>query len=186
MRGSLPTTTMAGMDPFPLRRSRPPEGEPDGTPRRSPWVTSVGTVFPHHANPLGTAFGGHVLELLDVNAAIACFRFARTQVVTASTEPVDFRNPVYVGDIAEVRSRVIWTGRTSMIVRCELTGENPFSGERRLCTIGHLNFVALDADGRPTPVPPLLVETDEERAHWAEGERVRQAILQRRRPRDPA
>ena len=177
----------------PLHR-RPPQSEPqarsdprtqsdprDLTPKRSPWVTSVSTVFPHHANPLGTAFGGYVLELLDVNAAIACFRFARTQVVTASTEPVDFRNPVHVGEIAEVRSRVIWTGRTSMIVRCELTAEDAFSGERRLCTIGHLNFVALDADGRPTPVPPLLVESDEESAHWAEGERVRAAILKRRK-----
>jgi acyl-CoA hydrolase len=154
------------------------EGDP--APRRSPWVTSVGTVFPNHANPLGTAFGGHVLQLLDVNAAIACFRFARTQVVTASTEPIDFHAPVHVGEIVEVRSRVIWTGRTSMIVRCELTGENPFSGERRLCTIGHLNFVALDAAGHPTPVPPLLVESDEEREQWAEGERVRQAILARR------
>ncbi len=121
-----------------------------------------------------------MLQLLDVNSAIACFRFARTQVVTASTEPIDFHAPVHVGEIVEVRSRVIWTGRTSMIVRCELTGENPFSGERRLCTIGHLNFVALDATGRPTPVPPLLIESEEEREQWAEGERVRKAILARR------
>ncbi len=164
------------------RRAAPSAAAHDGTPRRSPWVTSVDTVFPHHANPLGTIFGGRVLELLDVNSAIACFRFARTQVVTASTEPVDFRNPVYVGEILEVRSRVIWTGRTSMIVRCEVTGENPYTGERRLCTTGHLNFVALDAEGVPTPVPPLLVETEEERALWDEGERVRAAIQRRRHP----
>jgi acyl-CoA hydrolase len=174
------------MPSSPVRHESPPSDERAATPRRSPWVTSVGTVFPHHANPLGTAFGGYVLELLDVTSAIACFRFARTQVVTASTEPVDFRNPVHVGEIAEVRSRVIWTGRTSMIVRCELTGENPFSGERRLCTIGHLNFVALDRDGHPTPVPRLLVETDEERAHWLEGERVRAAILKRRAAPEPS
>ena len=164
----------------PNRRAAPPANSHDGAPRRSPWVTSVDTVFPQHANPLGSIFGGRVLELLDVNSAIACFRFARTQVVTASTEPVDFRNPVYVGEILEVRSRVAWTGRTSMIVRCEVTGENPYMGERRLCTMGHLNFVALDADGRPTPVPPLLVESADEHAHWAEGERVRAAILRRR------
>jgi len=168
------------MDHDASRRPSPPERDPDLTPRRSPWVTTVDSVFPHHANPLGTIFGGRVLELLDVNSAIACFRFARTQVVTASTEPVDFRNPVHVGEIIEVRSRVAWTGRTSMIVRCEVTGENPYSGERRLCTMGHLNFVALDAAGRPTPVPRLLVESDEERAHWDEGERVRAAILARR------
>ena len=168
------------MDYAPLRRLVLPQVERDLSPKRSHWVTSHDTVFPNDANPLGTVFGGRVLELLDINAAIACFRFARTQVVTASTEPVDFRHPIHVGEIVEVRSRVIWTGRTSMIVRCELTGENPFSGERRLCTVGHLNFVALDMDGRPTPVPTLLVETDDERADWADGERVRAAILRRR------
>jgi acyl-CoA hydrolase len=152
----------------------------DVSPRRSDWVTTVDTVFPHHANPLGTIFGGRVLELLDVNSAIACYRFARSVVVTASMEPVDFRNPVHVGEILEVRSRVAWAGRTSMIVRCEVFGENPLTGDRRLCTMGHLNFVALGADERPRPVPRLLVETDEEREHWDIAARVREAILARR------
>ncbi len=171
---------MGSMCAASLRRPPPPPRPAGLPPQRSDWTTSVDTVFPNNANPLGTAFGGYVLQLIDVTSAIACFRFARTQVVTASTEPIDFRAPVHVGEIVEVRSRVVWTGRTSMIVRCEVTGENPFSGERRLCTSGHLNFVALDANGRPTPVPQLLVETDEERAQWAEGERVRAAMLQRR------
>ncbi|CAN5782207.1 acyl-CoA thioesterase [soil metagenome] len=148
--------------------------------RRSDWVTTVDTVFPHHANSLGTIFGGRVLELLDVNAAIACQRFARAIVVTASTEPIDFRNPVWVGEILELKSRVAWTGRTSMIVRCEVYGENALTGERRLCTMGHMNFVALGDDGRPCPVPELLVATAEEHAHWATGARVREAILTRR------
>lgn len=149
-------------------------------PRTADWVVAVDAVFPHHANPLGTLFGGRVLELMDVNASIACYRFSRTAVVTASAEPVDFRNPVYVGEILEVRSRVVWTGRTSMIVRAEVFGENPLSGDRRLCTIGHLNFVALDADGRPTPVPELLLRDEVERAHHREGARVREHILRRR------
>jgi acyl-CoA hydrolase len=155
----------------------PPDTEPA---RRSRWVTTVDIVFPHHANTLGTIFGGHVLEMLDVNSAIACQRFARSVVVTASTEPIDFRNPVWVGEILEVRSRVAWTGRTSMIVRCEVYGENARTGERRLCTVGHLNFVALDDDGRPRSVPRLAVDTDEEREHWAAGAAVRDAILRRR------
>jgi acyl-CoA hydrolase len=163
-----------------------PELRPDPdpareAPRASEWVTTVDTVFPHHANPLGTIFGGRVLELLDVNAAIACQRFARSVVVTASTEPIDFRNPVWVGEILELKSRVAWTGRTSMIVRCEVFGENALTGERRLCTMGHMNFVALDDDGRPRPVPRLRVESEEERRHWATGEAVREAILLRRR-----
>ncbi len=150
--------------------------------RVSEWVTTVDTVFPNQVNPVGTLFGGVVLQWMDVNAAVACARFCRQVVVTASTEPVDFRNPIYVGEIVEVRGRVAWTGTTSMIVRCEVHGENPVTGERRLCTIGHLNFVAIGEDGRPTPVPHLRVETDLERRHWATGERVRQDILRRRRP----
>ena len=153
--------------------------------RTSDWVVTVDTVFPNQVNPLGTLFGGVVLQWMDINAAIACARFCRQAVVTASTEPVDFRNPVYVGEIVEVKSRVAWTGTTSMIVRCEVHGENPITGERRLCTIGHLNFVAVGDDGRPVAVPRLRVETDEEKRHWQTGERVRHDILRRREPKEP-
>jgi acyl-CoA hydrolase len=148
------------------------------------WVVTADLVFPHHANTMGTLFGGRALEKMDVNSAVACYRFCRTTVVTASAEPIDFRNPVHVGEILEVRSRVVWAGRTSMIVRSEVYGENPLSGDRRLCTIGHMNFVAIDAQGRPTPVPPLRLETEEQRRHHAIGARVRAEIL-RRRQHDP-
>ena len=151
----------------------------------SDWVVSVRTAFPNMANPLGTLFGGEVLALMDVGAAIAAQRFCRKVVVTASTEPIDFRNPIHVGEIVELKSRVAWTGRTSMIMRCEVHGENPLTGERRLCTIGHLNFVAIGADGRPAEVPQLRVETEMEKRHWQTGERVRQDIERRRQRKAP-
>lgn len=151
----------------------------------SDWVISVQTAFPHMSNPLGTLFGGDVLALMDVGAAIAAQRFCRSVVVTASTEPIDFRNPIYVGEIIELKCRVAWTGTSSMIVRCEVFGENPLTGDRRLCTIGHLNFVALDRNGRPTAVPRLRVESDMERSHWATGERVRADIMRRRQRKQP-
>ncbi len=158
---------------------RPDAPTPDET-RVSAWVVTHDTVFPNQTNPLGTLFGGRVLQLMDVNASIACARFCREVVVTASSEPVDFRNPIHVGEIIEVRSRVAWVGTTSMIVRCEVHGENPLTGERRLCTIGHLNFVAIGDDGKPTAVPRLRVDTDEERRHWTTGQRVRDDIQRRR------
>ncbi|HEX7004906.1 MAG TPA: acyl-CoA thioesterase [Trueperaceae bacterium] len=154
--------------------------EPEPGPLASEWVVTVDTVFPHHTNPLGTLFGGRVLELMDINASIACTRFCRQTAVTASTEPIDFRNPIYVGEIIELKSRVAWTGRTSMIVRCEVHGENPLTGDRRLCTVGHMNFVAVGANGRPTPVPGLRVETELERRHWQTAQRVRDDIDRRR------
>ena len=140
----------------------------------SDWVVTVDTVFPNQVNPLGTLFGGVVLQWMDINASVACVRFCRQASVTASTEPVDFRNPIYVGEIVEVKSRVAWTGRTSMIVRSEVHGENPITGERRLCTIGHLNFVAIGEDGRPTPVPTA-----------PGGDRAGEASLGDRRARPP-
>lgn len=146
----------------------------------SEWAVTVDTVFPHHVNPLGTLFGGRVLELMDINASIACTRFCRLTAVTASTEPIDFRNPIYVGEIVELKSRVAWTGRTSMIVRCEVHGENPLSGERRLCTVGHMNFVAIGENGRPTEVPRLRVEGELEQRHWRTAQRVRDDIDRRR------
>lgn len=152
----------------------------NGTARESQWVVSVQTAFPNMANPLGTLFGGHVMQLMDVGASIAAQRFCRQAVVTASTEPIDFRNPIHVGEIIELKCRVAWTGRTSMIVRCEVHGENPLTGERRLCTIGHLNFVAIGPDGRPTPVPGLSVSSEMERRHWETGARVREDSERRR------
>ncbi|MEX2500957.1 MAG: acyl-CoA thioesterase [Trueperaceae bacterium] len=169
--------------------SGPPEPAPDAASPEaagpeatvpSDWVTTVDAVFPHHANPVGTLFGGRAMELMDVNASIACNRFCRRIAVTASSEPVDFRNPVRVGDILEVRSRVAWVGTTSMIVRCEVRSENPVSGERRLTTVGHMNFVAVDEDGAPVRVPRLAVRDEEEERHWRIGRNVREAILRRR------
>jgi len=146
----------------------------------SDWVTRTELVFPQDANPLGTMFGGRVLQMMDGNSAIAAFRFCRGAAVTASSEPIDFRTPIRVGDIIEVRSRVAWAGRSSMIIRSEVYSEDPLTGERRLCTVGHMNFVAVDADGRPVPVPELLVRDGAEEAHREAGQRVREAILLRR------
>ncbi len=153
--------------------------------RPSEWVVTVDSVFPNQANALGSLFGGRVMELMDINAAVAAVRFCRAIAVTASTEPIDFRNPIYVGEIIEVKSRVVWTGRTSMIVRCEVHGENPLTGERRLCTVGHLNFVALDDEGRPRPVPRLAIRDASEQHHWEEGQAVRDAIDRRRARKSP-
>jgi len=161
-------------------RYRAGMAEPSELERPSEWVTSVSAVFPHHANPVGTMFGGHVLQLMDVNASIACNRFCRRIAVTASTEPVDFKGAVHVGDILESRSRVVWVGTTSMIVRCEVVAEHPTTGQRRLTTVGHLNFVALGDNGEPAPVPRLAIRSEEEQRQFEEGQEVRNAMLARR------
>jgi acyl-CoA hydrolase len=115
----------------------------------------VDLVFPNQTNHLGTLFGGHALSMMDMAASIAAHRYCRHSVVTASIERTDFLVPVYEGELAEVTAWVAKTGRTSMVVEVELMAENMISGDRRLCTRGQFNMVALDEHGKPTPIQPL-------------------------------
>ncbi|WP_024892150.1 acyl-CoA thioesterase [Luteimonas huabeiensis] len=112
-------------------------------------------VFPDHTNHLGTLFGGTALAWMDKAAFIAASRYARRTVVTARSEQVDFKLPIRQGQLVETIARVAAVGRTSMQVEVELVAEDLLSGERELCTRGHFVMIALDADGQPTPVPPL-------------------------------
>lgn len=110
-------------------------------------------VFPNQTNHYGTFFGGDALRLLDKAAFIAASRFSRTAVVTASLDKTDFHEPVRQGELAEVVGRVVSCGTSSMVVEARLFSENLLTGERRLCTVSHFVMVAVDGDGRPTPLP---------------------------------
>lgn len=112
-------------------------------------------VFPEQANHYGTLFGGQALALMDKAAFMLASRYARLPVVTASVEKLDFHAPVKQGQLVELASRIVQTGRTSMTVEVELYGEDIVSGARALSTRGRIVLVALDAQGNPTPVPAL-------------------------------
>lgn len=109
-------------------------------------------VFPTDVNHYGTLFGGRAVAMMDVVASIAAMRAAHKPVVTASIDRVDFKSPIREGDFVETIARVVGIGRTSITVEVELWGEIPESGERRLSTIGKFVMVAIDREGRPTPV----------------------------------
>ncbi|MBB6065450.1 acyl-CoA hydrolase [Pseudoxanthomonas broegbernensis] len=112
-------------------------------------------VFPDHTNHLGTLFGGQALAWMDMASFIAASRYARSTVVTARSEQVDFNQPIHKGDLVEVIARLVKVGRSSMNVDVEVITEDLLSGERKLCTRGHFVMIALDPLGQPTPVPPL-------------------------------
>ena len=112
-------------------------------------------VFPEQTNHYGTLFGGQALALMDKAAFVVASRYARRNVVTASSEKVDFHVPVRQGQLVELHPRVVATGRTSMTVEVDLFAEDLLTGDRQLGTRGRFVFVALDAHGRPTAVPPL-------------------------------
>ena len=112
-------------------------------------------VFPDHTNHLGTLFGGQALAWMDKAAFIAASRYARSTVVTARSEQVDFSRPIRQGQLVETIACVVGVGRTSMQVEVELVSEDLLTGERQPCTRGRFVMIALDPDGRPRAVPTL-------------------------------
>ncbi|KGQ21627.2 acyl-CoA thioesterase [Thermus filiformis] len=109
-------------------------------------------VFPEHTNPLGAAFGGFVLGLMDKVGSYAAARRARRPVVTVAVGSVEFKVPIRSGDLLEVVARVVRVGRTSLTVEVEVYKERFGGEERLLATHGQLTYVAVDEKGQPVPV----------------------------------
>jgi acyl-CoA hydrolase len=120
-------------------------------------------VFPSDANHHGTMFGGTLMLYIDKIAAIAATRHCHMPVVTASTDSLDFLSPIKIGEAVELEAFVTWTRRSSMEVFCIVRAENLFTGVRRVTVTAFSTFVAVDDDGRPTPVPGVYPENDDER-----------------------
>ncbi len=149
---------------------------PEGglTPRaaRESRATMTELMMPNMANTLGNVFGGVVLSLIDRVAAVAAIRHARGPCVTVSVDRVDFRLPIHVGELVTAQASVNFVGRTSMEVGVRVEAENIVTGKRRHTNSCYLTFVAIDEEGNPTPVPPIVFEAAEER-RWYEGAKLR-------------
>jgi acyl-CoA hydrolase len=143
-------------------------------------VEVVHLVQPGDANVMGTAFGGMVMQWTDVAAAMAAMRHARLPVVTASIDQLSFLAPIRIGDMALLHAQVTAVFATSMEVGVEVLTEDPRTGERRKCCDAYLTFVALGADGRPTAVPRLLAESEDERRREREARVRRESRLRLR------
>jgi acyl-CoA hydrolase len=154
----------------------------DPVPKRSEESATemVQVVLPNDANPLGFILGGTVMHLIDIAGAIACHRHTRSLLVTAAVDGLEFLHPIKVGDLIILRSRVTCTFTTSLEVEVEVFSEETLTGNRKLTSRAHLTFVAIDRDGRKQPVPPLLIETDEDRRRAEEAGQRRAERLRRR------
>ena len=136
-------------------------------------------VFPNDANPLGNAMGGRVMHGVDICAAVAAGRHARTPVVTASVDKIDFVNPVPVGGIIVMRASVNFAGRTSMEVGVKVWQEERATGERKHVVSAYLTFVSLDPDSRkPRDVPPILPKTAEEKRRFHDAKHRRELRIE--------
>lgn len=134
-------------------------------------------VLPQHANALGGVFGGQIMAWIDLCAAICAQRHSGHMAVTAFVDDLKFEEPVRVGEVVRLDARVTATFRTSMEIEVVVEGEDATSGRRWPCVDARLTFVAIDASRKPTPLPPLALDTDEVRASQAAGEARRQARL---------
>jgi len=120
-------------------------------------------VLPPDTNHYGTMFGGKVMAYIDDVAAIAATRHARTSVVTASTDSVDFLHPIRVGQSVCLEAFVIWTHRAAVEVFVKVIAEEMLSGERTVCATSFVTFVALDVEGKKQMVPSVIPETEMEK-----------------------
>ncbi len=125
-------------------------------------------VLPNDANPLGNVLGGRVMHLIDMAGAIAAHRHSQSHVVTVSVDNLDFVYPIRVGQVILLRSHVTRAFRTSMEVEVNVYLEDYITGKRRQTSSAFVTYVAVDSEGRPTPVPRLIVRTAEEKRRYRE------------------
>lgn len=152
-----------------------------GRPVSASKVEMTEIVFPTDANPLGNVMGGRVMHWVDICAAVAAGRHARTPVVTASVDKIDFVNPVPVGGVIVLLAAVNFTGRTSMEVGVKVWQEDRATGTRKHVVSAYLTFVSLDpATRQPRQVPPVIPKSTEERRRFAEAKRRRDRRLEER------
>ncbi len=140
--------------------------------------------LPNDANGLGNVLGGKVMHLVDLAAAMVAIRHARRPAVTASVDSLNFLHPVRIGQLMILRSSVNRVFRTSMEIGVKVLAEDLITGQRLHTCSAYLTFVALDANRRATPVPPVIPETEDEHRRFRQaGERRehRLAMLARMR-----
>src|SRR5438093_8240093 len=142
-----------------------PTATVDLTPKRAGYSATemVQVVLPNDANPLGFILGGTVMHLIDIAGAIACHRHTRTLLVTAAVDGLEFLHPIKVGDLIILKARVTCVFTTSLEVQVDVYSEATLTGERCLTSRAFLTFVTVKKDGVRSTIPPLVIETDEER-----------------------
>ncbi|MHA2069014.1 MAG: acyl-CoA thioesterase [Candidatus Thorarchaeota archaeon] len=136
---------------------------------------------PQDANLSGNVHGGVIMRLIDSTAGVVATRHAQTNIVTASVDRLDFHHPVYVGDLVTLTASLNLVGRTSMEVGVHVEAENLRTREIRHTASAYLTLVALDKDGKPTTIPLLILETEDERRRNHEAQIRREARLRERK-----
>jgi acyl-CoA hydrolase len=139
-------------------------------------------MLPEHANAYGNVHGGLIMKTVDETGGIAAMRHAQRPCVTVSIDEMSFVSPVHVGELLCCKASVNYVGRSSLEVGVHVHAENPITGEITHTNSAYLVYVAIDDDHKPCEVPPLILETEEDRRRH-EAAQVRQAERLARRKR---
>ena len=141
------------------------------TPRETE-VTMTELVLPNDTNLLGNLMGGRLMYWMDIAGALVASRHANKVVATVSMDNLSFTHPVRMGEMLIIHAKMIYAGNTSMVISLNVYAENMKTNSKILTNTARMVYVALDENGRPTPVPPLIAETEEEKkAYLKEKER---------------
>ena len=140
-------------------------------------AVSTEIVLPNDTNTLGNLMGGRLLHWMDITSAIAAHRHCRRVVVTASVNNVSFNQPIKLADVVTLEAKVSRAFTSSMEVHIDVFVEDRITGNRTKCNEAIFTFVAIDQNGAPLPVPPLIPETDEEKKRYEGALRRRQLSL---------
>ncbi|HZR99711.1 MAG TPA: acyl-CoA thioesterase [Chloroflexota bacterium] len=155
----------------------------EAKPPSASHVTISQVMLISDANPQGNVHGGTIMKLVDTAGALAALRHGRRRVVTVEMDSMRFHEPVQVGNLVTLTARVTAVWRTSLETYVDVEAEDVLTGERRHTSSAFLVFVALDDAGRPTELPPLLLETEADRAMAEAAEARRQRRLAERAAR---
>ncbi|NLK22270.1 MAG: acyl-CoA thioesterase [Epulopiscium sp.] len=135
------------------------------TPSQSA-VEMTELVLPNDTNILGNLLGGRMMHWMDIAGAMAASRHSNKTVATACVDRLDFRHPIRVGELVMLKAKITWVGKTSMEVKVRVYAENTKTGAIILTNKAYLTFVALDENCKPSPVPPIFPETEEEKSDY--------------------
>ncbi len=128
-------------------------------------------VLPNDTNLLGNLLGGRLMHWIDIAGGMAAARHANAPVVTAAVDSLDFKHPIQLGEIVRLKAKLTWVGRTSMEVKVVVHAENTETNEIKITNQAYLVYVALDRSGSPKKVPPLIIETEEEKQEYLEAQK---------------
>jgi acyl-CoA hydrolase len=132
-------------------------------------VTLTQVMGPGHANVMGNVHGGLIMKLCDEAGGMTAAKHAGRPAVTVSVDSMSFHSPVNIGDLVTVKAEVTWVGRSSMETRVTVTAEDVLTGSLTHTNTAYFVYVALGEDGRPVPVPTLILETEQEQLRFERG-----------------